>query len=168
MSNDTFGINSFIIVYLLLGGLIMLLPGKRYGLGGLMQDLNRMNRAFNSMLESTSGSGGRNYPAINVWDADEKIIITSELPGITAEQIDLSITGRELTLSAKIDNSEGSEKEQNYLCREIVRKSFSRTIELPCSVDSEQIDARIEKGILAIQLRKQESARAKKITIQAS
>lgn len=146
----------------------MLLPRTRYGWGSLMQDFNRLNRAVNTMIEDSGDKRGQGYPAINVWDADEKIIITSELPSINSQQLDVSITGRDLVISVKSEDAGEDENKRNYLRREIGRKSFSRTVELPCDVDAEQINARLEKGILAIQLKKNENNKARRIEIHCS
>ena len=146
----------------------MLLPKMRYGWGSLMQDFNRLNSVVNTMIEDSVDKRGQDYPAINVWDAEEKIIITSELPGINSEQVDLSITGKDLVISVKFESAGEDESKRNYFRREIGRKSFSRTIELPTNVDPEEINARLEKGILAIQLKKQENNKARKIEIQCN
>ncbi len=141
----------------------MLLPITRYGWGSLMQDFNRLNRAIEDSVDKRNSD----YPAINVWDADEKIIITSELPGINSDQIDVSLTGKELTISVNAENPDEEDGKRNYLRREIKRRSFSRKIDLPCEIDADQINARLEKGILAIQLKKHEREKARKIAIHA-
>ena len=128
-----------------------------------MMNLQReINRLFSNVGETTT----LDYPAINVWQEDNSIIVTTELPGIDPEEIDISVTGATLTLSGT--NKADSIKEgETYLRQERELGNFQRNFQLPFHVDSQKIEAKYEKGILQITLPRLKEDLPKKIKINS-
>jgi HSP20 family protein len=126
-----------------------------------MMNLQReINRLFSSAGQGTT----LDYPAINVWEKDDSIIVTTELPGMDSEKIDITVTGTTLTISGT--SMEDPIKEgETYLRQERALGNFHRNFQLPFQVDSKKIEARYEKGVLQITLPRLKDDLPKKIKI---
>lgn len=121
-----------------------------------------MNRLFSSAGESTT----IDYPAINVWEKNGVALVTAELPGMSAENIDISVTDNTLTLSG-IKKTQDLKEGENYLRQERIPGSFQRSIQLSFRVNPKDVEARYEKGILTIVLPRGKEDLPKKIKINA-
>ena len=103
-------------------------------------------------------------PAIEVKELPEKFVLKVELPGVKREDIKLEVSDNVLTISGE-RKEEKEEKDAQYYRREIVYGSFSRSIQLPPNVDPEKISAKLENGVLTVDIPKTEKAKAKEIPI---
>jgi HSP20 family protein len=106
------------------------------------------------------------YPALNIYEETDRLIITAELAGVKALDLDLSLVGETLTLQGKRDNKQ-QENGVSYHRREIESGSFSRAITLPIKVDAEQIEAKLSNGILTITLMKASAVTPRQIKVSA-
>lgn len=104
-------------------------------------------------------------PAIDIVERPEAVLIRAEMPGVDKEDIDLSLQDNVLTISGKIEENK-EEKKEDFYYSERRYKSYSRTVELPCNVDSAKIKAALKNGILTVTLPKAEEVKAKKITVE--
>jgi len=94
-------------------------------------------------------------------------VITAEVPGVSADEIDISVVGETLTLSGerKPEDLEGGVR---YHRRERGGGRFSRSIELPFRVDADKVEAAYDKGILRVTLPRAEADKPRKITVRAA
>ena len=106
------------------------------------------------------------YPALNIFEEADRLIVTTELPGVKVQDLELSLEGETLTIKGKRDNQQ-TEKSASYHRREIESGSFSRAINLPIKVDLEQIGAKLNNGILVITLAKASAVTPRQIKISA-
>mgnify|MGYP001809919987 CR=1 FL=1 len=134
------------------------------GFGPALQELERLRRNMDDLWDGFSGRAAA-YPAVNVWTNQEKLMVTAELPGLKPEELEVSVNGNMLTIHATPRASEG---EPAYQRRERALGEFHRTIELPCDVDAAKVDARLEKGILAVALPRAEADKPRRIAVKAS
>lgn len=104
------------------------------------------------------------YPALNIFEEADRLIVTAELPGVKAQDLELSLEGETLTIQGKRDNKQ-TEKGASYHRREIESGSFSRAITLPVKVNLEQIGAKLNNGILVITLAKASAVAPRQIKI---
>jgi HSP20 family protein len=133
-----------------------------------MERLQReMNHLFSDSFSLAGGRTAPNYPAMNVWTNEESAVITAELPGISPEDIDISVVGDTLTLSGerKLEELEEGDK---YHRRERGYGKFSRTFQLPFKVEAEEVEALFERGVLHLSLPRAESDKPKKITVKSA
>jgi HSP20 family protein len=121
-----------------------------------------LRRTFLNSLPQSQPS----WPQFNLWSKEDDLILTAELPGLEAEQIDVDINNNQLTVAAKVDASTLNEDE-SYQRRERFSGSFQRTIKLPFAVDQEKSEARYVDGILEIHLTKPERDKPKKLAVSA-
>lgn len=106
-------------------------------------------------------------PAINLYDASDRYILTAQLPGMTSEDLELSITGETLTVRGERKRPEGV-SDDSYRRQERQTGRWTRTVTLPDRVDSALVTAAFSLGILTVTLPKAESAKPRHITVSAS
>ena len=126
-----------------------------------------MDRLFEGSMRLPHVRSGR-YPAVNVWTNDQEgVIVSAELPGVSPEALDISVTADTLTISgsrAPEDLPEGAQ----YHRRERFCEPFSRTVQLPYSVDTNKVEASAENGALMISLPRAEAEKPKQIEVKTS
>ena len=134
-----------------------------------MQDrMNRMNRLFR---ESYSPEGPEDAlattsfaPPVDIYEDEHTIALTLEVPGIDEKDIDVRIEGNTLTVHGE-RKIEKEEKEENFRRVERQYGSFTRSFTLPSSVDTGQVSADYDRGVLKINLAKKAEAKPKQIKV---
>ncbi|OQX30416.1 MAG: hypothetical protein B0D96_00800 [Candidatus Sedimenticola endophacoides] len=102
-------------------------------------------------------------PRVDVIEREDQVLIKAEIPGIEKENIDLSITEDLLTI--KGETRQRKEEKGQFYRAEIHHGSFTRTVRLPCAVQSEQAKASFNNGMLEITVPKTESTRRVNVRI---
>lgn len=129
---------------------------------------HRINHVFNEpffrSVDDDELSLGTWYPAVDMFDDDDKIVIKAELPGMEKKDISVDIENRVLTLSGE-RNYDNEVKEENYYRRERATGRFKRVFNLPADVDSDQIKADFKDGVLKVEIPKPEEQKPKQITV---
>ena len=114
-------------------------------------------------------NGGRFNPSLNVSESDDAIEATLELPGLSEDDIEITLVGDRLTVTGE-KRDEEEEHGKNYFRRERSYGYFRRTIPLPSeTVDADKVDAKFDKGVLKITMPKRETAQtqAKRISVKS-
>lgn len=104
-------------------------------------------------------------PNLDISETDKEINVSLELPGMEADDIDISFQGNTLTISGE-KQSESEEKGEHFFRKERTYGSFRRSIPLPSEVDEEEIAANFKRGVLKVNLPKSEKARKETRRIQ--
>ena len=102
-------------------------------------------------------------PAINLDANDDEAWVTALVPGLTSDQLDLTLEGDLLTLSGKLTDGEDDASEPQR--RERFTGQFSRTVRLPFPCDREGIEATLERGLLEVRLPRAAEDRPRRIEI---
>jgi HSP20 family protein len=130
-----------------------------------LRELQReMGRLFEGLDSFQPLRHVRQYPPLNVYDAGEGYVLSAQLPGLAAEDVELSITGETLTMRGERKRPEGV-KDDQYRRQERPMGRWSRTITLPDRVDSSQVSASFTNGILTVHLPKAENAKPRNIAV---
>jgi HSP20 family protein len=124
----------------------------------------QMNRLF-EYLPAGEETGFEWWPAVNVAETPETVVVTAELPGLEPKEIEISVVGDTLTIRGE-KRFEREEKGKTWYRREIAGGKFTRSFTLPASVDAEHVDATSKAGILTITLPKRAEAKARKIEVK--
>jgi HSP20 family protein len=103
-------------------------------------------------------------PAIDVVEEEDKFSVKVELPGVKEEDVNVSIVGDTLVIEGE-KKAESEVKRKGYYYSETSYGSFSRSITIPSTVDTNNIEANCDKGVLEISLPKAPEVKPKKITI---
>ena len=127
---------------------------------------NEMNRIFDRWGHSHSWSSLGTFPAINVWEEGDQVLVEAELPGLDLKDLEIFVTGGwQLTIKGErkpvaLEKGVWHRQERSY-------GSFIRSLTLPIAVDADKVEARFENGVLKVTLAKHESAKPRKITVKA-
>jgi HSP20 family protein len=103
-------------------------------------------------------------PAVDVYEDEHSVTLKIEVPGIDEKDIDVRVENNTLTVHGE-RKIEKEEKEENYRRVERQYGSFTRTFNLPTTVDSEKVSANYDKGLLKIALPKKAEAKPKQIKV---
>jgi HSP20 family protein len=130
---------------------------------------HQMNHLFNDVFrpvvrDDEELSMWNKYPTVDIYDNDENIIVTAELPGIDKKDIVIDVKDGVLTLRGE-RSSDNEIKEEKYYRRERTFGKFERNFRLPADVDPQKINANYKDGILKIDIPKPEEKKPKKITV---
>src|SRR5205807_9826272 len=134
-----------------------------------MQDrMHRMNRLFR---ESYSPEGPEEAltttsfaPPVDIYEDEHNITLKLEVPGIDEKDIDVRIENNTLTVHGE-RKMEKEEKEENFRRVERQYGSFTCSFTLPTAVDTGQVSADYDKGVLKINLAKKAEAKPKQIKV---
>ncbi len=108
-------------------------------------------------------NGGRRMP-IDVQSDDEAYLITAAVPGLSAEDVKVEVLDDLVTMSGEITLEENGDS-QTLLSE--LHQSFYRQVRLPEAVNADEIEAKVEKGLLTVRVPKADEARPKKIEVRA-
>ncbi len=131
------------------------------------RDMSRLQRDLGHLLGGTSAPITSSFPAMNLYAGDEGVILTAELPGVEPDDLDITVLGETLTLSGS-RNIEEAEEDITYHRRERNYGNFTRTVELPFTVDGDHVDAKFKNGVLHVMLPRVEEEKPRKISISAA
>ncbi|GAB4156627.1 MAG: Hsp20/alpha crystallin family protein [Planctomycetaceae bacterium] len=107
---------------------------------------------------------GRQYPAINLYELTDEYLLTAEIPGTKAEDLDLTIAGSILTIKGKRTDPEGI-PDDRFRRQERFRGAWQRSISLPERVKEEELTAEFTHGVLRIHLPKAADGKPRQIFV---
>ncbi len=130
---------------------------------------NRMNRLFqDSFGPGAAGEEGMTttsfVPPVDIYEDEHNITLKIEVPGMEQKDIDVRVENNTLTVRGerKFDKEE---KEENFHRVERRYGSFYRAFTLPNTVDTDNVNAEYENGVLKIKLAKKAEAKPKQIKV---
>lgn len=106
------------------------------------------------------------YPLLNMWEDDNHLYAEAELPGIKLEDLEIYVTGED-QLTIKGTRPAAEMEKGTWHRQERGVGTFSRPLTLPIGVDPAKVEARLENGVLTIQMAKTAAAKPKYITVKA-
>ncbi len=130
---------------------------------------NNINRMFDNFISPTVRSDealsvwGWN-PVVDIYENEENIIITAELPGVDKKDMTVDVKGRVLTFKGE-RSTDNEVKEDNYYRQERCYGKFERCFTLPVEIDPEKIKADYKDGVLKIDIPKAEESKPKQVMI---
>jgi HSP20 family protein len=142
--------------------------GEPSALSSLRGEMDRLVESFvrDPMAVLDWPFTGRGWmPAVDVSEDDKQVTVRAEVPGIKPEDIELTVSGNQLTISGE-KKEEHAEKGKGVFHSERRYGSFRRMIPLPEGVDANQVEAEYAHGILTIQLQKAPTAAPKRIEVR--
>ena len=116
-------------------------------------------RPFSSVLY------GGGAPALDLYQTDNEVVVKASLPGVKAEDLQISVTNGVLSLRGEV-HEDKEEKGHTYHLRERRVGTFARTVTLPTDVEADKAHAEFEDGILVLTLPKAEQVKPKTITVK--
>ena len=127
-----------------------------------MQSLHEAMNRLNGWSDQDSGPRAARLP-IDAYSTDNEIVVTASLPGVKAEDVEITVEGDLLTIKGEIPAAENA----NAVIGERYHGPFSRTLTLNVAVDVDHIEAKFDNGVLTVVLPKTEDVRPKQIKVKA-
>lgn len=131
-----------------------------YGMHGMRHAMNDLLRE--SLLLRAAGQSAQ--AAMDVCETEDSYRIEMALPGFRPDEVDISVEGDLLRISAEKQEAPAPEQ-RRYLLREREEEVAERTIRLPGDVQAENAEAEFEDGMLRLRLPKAEHARPRRIQL---
>ena len=104
--------------------------------------------------------------AVDVYETKDDIVVKTGVPGVKADELDITIVGELLTIKGEFKESEEID-EENYIRRERRFGSFCRSVSLPTAVEADKATAEFEDGVLTLNIPKAEAVKPKTIEVKA-
>jgi HSP20 family protein len=123
-------------------------------------------RGFNRPWRLLTWDAGEGLFPVDVYETDEDVVVKASLPGVKAEEVQISVTGDTLTIRGETKGEE-EEKGSNYYRKERHFGAIQRSLTLPVRVDSDKANAEFEDGVLTLRLPKAPEVRPKTIEVKA-
>jgi HSP20 family protein len=134
----------------------------------LRQAMDRLfEDSFVSPLTLRSFNGEAPAPALDVHETGDEIVVTAALPGLKAEDVDITITGQTLSVRGEFKADEKIQRDQ-YLYRERRYGTFHRQLQLPVRVQGDRASATFEDGVLTLSIPKAEEVKPRQIQVKAA
>jgi HSP20 family protein len=105
-------------------------------------------------------------PPLDVEETDKEVMVRAEIPGVKADELELSIRDNSLVISGE-KKEENEKKEKGYFYQERRFGSFRREVPLPSAVDAEHVEAEYKDGVLHVKLHKATEALPKRIPVKS-
>ena len=128
---------------------------------GFQRELDRYN---NRELRHGSFFSRGGYPSVNLFEKNDDLVLTAELPGFQKGDIHIELNNN--VLSLKGENRFKTQEGVSYHRRERDYGKFSRSIQLPVKVDAEKTIADFSDGILTVTLSKADEAKPRQIEVK--
>jgi HSP20 family protein len=127
---------------------------------------NRLNSVFRDFNETGEGAltTASFVPAVDVYEDEKKVVLKLEVPGVEQKDLDVSVENHTLTVKGE-RKFEKEEKEENFHRIERRYGSFYRAFTLPSTVDTENVAASYNAGVLKLELTKKPEAQPKQIKV---
>ena len=101
---------------------------------------------------------------LEIAEADDALTVKAEVPGFTAQELNIQVEGNRLTISGKHESKEESTKGKTIYSERCAKEVF-RSVALPSDVEGTKVTASLKDGVLTIELPK--AAHAKSVKIEA-
>ena len=103
---------------------------------------------------------------VDVAEKNNSYVVTAELPGVKKEDIQVTIDGSQVTLSAEVKREREASEEERVLHSERMYGKVTRSFTLPQEVDESKSEAKFRDGVLELTLTKKAAAQRKQLAIQ--
>ncbi len=139
--------------------------------GPLSEFQREIDRLFEGVFSKQFGRPGRwrvgyVFPPINVRETDADYLVECELPGLKMEDLEVTVTGDQLTVAGTRPETTPGEDATLHR-RERDAGAFSRAITLPGAVEPDRCEARLQHGVLSLRIPKSDAAKPKRIEVRA-
>ena len=125
------------------------------------------DRFFNVKPNRFYTEGETVVPRVNVTENENFFHLEAETPGMQDKDINIEVHNGVLTIKG-YKEKESDKKNENYHIREFNKQSFERSFKLSDLIDTGKVAAKIENGVLRVDLPKHEQVKPRKIEVQSN
>lgn len=133
------------------------------------REMNRLQDEVNRLFSSAVGARTSGTPVINVWTNEDGAVLRALLPGYDSSSIDISVLGDSVTVSGRREPAaeQAERRDVTYHRREREHGSFTRTLQLPFRIEADAVKAKVERGVLELQLPRASADKPRRIAVKA-
>jgi HSP20 family protein len=138
-------------------------------LDALQGDMNRLFDSFFGRRDgaAANGFGSRRWiPPMDVVETEDNLVLRADLPGLDRDDIEIEVKERILTISGE-RKAQHEEKREGFHRVERSFGRFSRALELPKGIESDNIEAGFERGVLEVRMPKPAERKPTRIEIRS-
>jgi len=133
----------------------------------IFSEMERLRREMNDLFSNYgNATASPTYPLMNVYEDKENITVMAELPGLTKDQVSITVSNNVLTVAVK-QPPYAKAKDMTIVRKERSEGDFEKTLRIPTKIKQEAIKASFNSGILTITMPKAEEVKPKTIAIEA-
>jgi HSP20 family protein len=132
----------------------------------LVDRLFRESFVMPTLWDRTAGGMTRPMLPVNLFETADSYVFHASLPGVKPENLDIQVTGKELTIKGTFEVN--TPENGNWLWQGIPTGQFYETFTLPAEIDSANIQASYDYGILSVVLPKAEHVKPKNIKVNVT
>ncbi len=143
-------------------------PSLWEDVSSLHSQLDRLFGLAGGTTASSEDLGSAWWPAVDVFEQQNELVVETELPGLTAADVEVNVENGVLTISGekRREVREGrDESAHSYYERRYGR--FQRSFTLPKTVDADKVRAEFADGVLTVALPKADAAKPRRIPVKA-
>ncbi len=141
-----------------------------WGAGNVFRELDALRREVDRVFSDSFGRADRGaqgeagaFP-VNLYASDDALVLTAEVPGVEPSALELALEDDLLSIAFERPQAAQADKPV-ALRRERAHGRFARTVELPLRVDPERVAARVDRGVLQVQMPRLEADKPRKINV---
>ena len=124
-----------------------------------------MSRLMNGLFEGNGRTTGQSWvPPVDVWETQDEVVYSFDLPGVPESAIDVELQDDTLTISAQREQSQ-ERSEDGFYRVERRYGTFSRTLAVPQGVAADSVKAELQDGVLEVRVAKPETTKPQRIRI---
>jgi len=121
-----------------------------------------LTKPENSRAATSNGNSTYLTPLANILETKDGYVLEAEMPGVSKDNLEITVTGGELVI---VGRRHGVQEKGQPVYRESRGADYRRVFELDTSIEVGKISARMEQGVLTLQLPKAESVKPRKIAV---
>jgi HSP20 family protein len=127
----------------------------------------RMSQIMENLFAGPGyGNGGSIWsPPVDVEETDDAWVVEADLPGAHHDDVNVEVQNNELVVTGEI-----TERERKGILRRRTRRTgrFEYRVTLPGETDADNVDARLEGGVLTVRVPKSETGKARRVEVRSS
>jgi HSP20 family protein len=132
------------------------------GFGALRREMDELFDRFGALAPGLARGA---FPALNLYETDDAFVLTAEIPGVSPEELEVSLEGSTVTLRGerRLASEEGASVHRS----ERTSGAFRRAIDLPVPIDGDKAEATHRLGVLTLRLPKAPEHRPRQVAVKA-
>jgi HSP20 family protein len=141
---------------------------SRPALPDLVPLQREVNQLFERLLEfqgAEAGPNGEWRPGVDVYEAHGRLVVVMEVPGVSPDALRVSVQERELVIAGERRAPRPQAESATFLCVERPHGRFRRAIPLDAPIDVQRAEARLENGLLVVELPRVKERRGRETVI---
>lgn len=131
-----------------------------------LREMQRLQAEMNRLFHEVARPASQATPPITVWSGENGLKIGAQVPGFSPRDIEVSVVGDTLTIKGRREAREKKDGE-GWHRAERTSAGFVRSMQLPYSVEADQVKAGFQNGMLEIELPRRASDKPRRIPVTA-